>query len=126
MSENRPRTDVSTDAFPEVSVPGMLQDMVLESPDIEGFLTDLSKLAAARSSSPDTEVFAAVTLLRPKTKTTVAGSSEHAREMDEVQYALNDGPGLRATREKQTYTVSDFRTETRFGRNPEAVAGNAR
>ncbi|MFF1252664.1 ANTAR domain-containing protein [Pseudarthrobacter sp. NPDC058329] len=128
MSDNDPRTDISADipadAFTDVSVPGMLQDMVLESNDVEGFLTNLAKLAAERFSSPDAEVLAAVTLLRPRTKVTVASSNEHAQKMDEVQYKFDDGPCLRAAREEKTYTVTDFRTESRFGQYPEAIAGH--
>jgi hypothetical protein len=136
MSDNDPHTDVpggtpagipagiSADGSTSVSVPGMLQDMVLESADVEGFLTNLAKLAAEQFSSPDAEVLAAVTLLRPRTKTTVASSNEHAQKMDEVQYAFNDGPCLRAAREEKTHTVSNFRTETRFGGYPEAIAGH--
>ncbi|MHA7284652.1 GAF and ANTAR domain-containing protein [Arthrobacter sp. MDT3-44] len=126
MPDNDPRTDISAEipaeAFADVSVSGMLQDMVLESTDIENFLTNLAKLAAARFSSPDTEVLAAVTLLRPRTKITVASSNEHAKKMDEIQYAFDDGPCLRAAREVKTHTVVDFRTETRFGGYPKAIA----
>lgn len=43
--------------------------------------------------------------------------------MDEVQYAFDDGPCLWAAREEKTHTVTDFRTETRFGRYPEVIAG---
>jgi hypothetical protein len=114
--------DSSAGVFAEVSVSGMLQDMVLESADVEGFLTNLAKLAAARFSSPDGEVLAAVTLLRPRTKTTVASSNNHAQQMDEVQYAFDDGPCLRAARQQQTHTVTDFRSETRFGGYPDAIA----
>lgn len=99
----------------EVPLAGLLQDMVLESIDVEEFLTNLSKLAAERLSSRGTEVLGAVTLLRPRSKTTVASSSDPAKRMDEVQYAFNDGPCLRAARENKTYTVTDFSTETRFG-----------
>jgi hypothetical protein len=114
----------STGVFTDASVQGMLQDMVLESTDVEDFLTNLAKLAAGRFSSPDGEVLAAVTLLRPRTKVTVASSNEHARKMDEVQYAFDDGPCLRAARQEQTHTVTDFRAETRFGRYPAAIAGH--
>jgi GAF domain-containing protein len=126
MSENHTRTNTSADvgagANTQVSVQGMLQDMVLESSDVEGFLTNLAKLAAGRFSTPDTEVLAAVTLLRPRTKATVASSNEHAQKLDEVQYAFDDGPCLRAAREERTYTVPDFRTETRFDKYPQAIA----
>jgi putative methionine-R-sulfoxide reductase with GAF domain len=105
-----------------VSLPGMLQDMVLESSDVEEFLSNLAKLAADRLSSEGNEVLCGITLLRPRSKATVASSSDHAQKMDEVQYAFDDGPCLRAAREVKTYTVEDFRTETRFGEYTEAIA----
>ena len=98
----------------EVSLPGMLQDMVLESTDVDDFLTELAKLAAQRFSSSGSEVLCAVTLLRPRNKATIASSSEAAQVMDEVQYRFDDGPCLRAAREGQIYVVSDFATDTRF------------
>jgi GAF domain-containing protein len=98
--------------------------MVLRSRDVEEFLTGLAKLAAGRFSGAGTEVFAAVTLLRPRTAATVASSSEQAKMMDEVQYPFDDGPCLRAAREEQVYVVRDFRTDTRFGRYTEAIAGH--
>ena len=108
----------------EVSLTGMLQDMVLESIDVEDFLTNLAKLAAEKFSSRGTEVLGAVTLLRPRSKATVASSSDHARKMDEVQYAFDDGPCLRAAREEKTYAVTDFRTEPRFGEYSHAISGH--
>lgn len=98
--------------------------MVLESGDVEGFLTGLAQFAADRFSAGGTEVLGAVTLLRPRTAATVASSSEHAKKMDEVQYSFDDGPCLRAAREERTYVVGDFRTETRFGKYTEAIASH--
>jgi GAF domain-containing protein len=99
----------------EVSLPGMLQDMVLESSDVNDFLDGLAKLAAEAMSSEDKEMFCGVTLLRPRSKGSVASSSEQARLMDEVQYHFDDGPCIRAAREGQVYVVADFRSESRFG-----------
>lgn len=96
-------------------LPDVLQDMVLDSEDINEFLTDLAKEAARLLSSPDHEVLAGVTLLRRRTKATVGSSSHRARMMDEMQYRYDDGPCLRAAREKITYTVADFHTDSRFG-----------
>lgn len=98
----------------EVSLPGMLQDMVLESADVDEFLTRLAKLAAEKLSTGANGVLCAVTLLRPRTKATIASSSESAEAMDKVQFRFDDGPCLRAAREGQVYVVSDFATDTRF------------
>ena len=99
----------------EVSLPGMLQDMVLESADVDTFLSRLAQLAADKFSSRDNNVLCAVTLLRPRTKATIASSSQDAAAMDQVQFRFDDGPCLRAAREGQIYAVSDFTTDTRFG-----------
>lgn len=106
------------------SLAEMLQDMVLNSGDVEGFLTGLAKFAADKLSIDGTEVLGAVTLLRPRTAATVASSSEHAKNLDEVQYSFDDGPCLRAAREEKTYVVRDFRTETRFRGYTEAIASH--
>jgi hypothetical protein len=106
----------------DLPLSGMLQDMVLESSDVHNFLTGLSQLAANQLSPAGSEVLAAVILLRPRTKATVASSSEHAQKMDEIQHAFDDGPCLRAAREGTTYVVTDFRTDTRFGGYSAAIA----
>jgi GAF domain-containing protein len=106
----------------EVSLPGMLQDMVLDSADVSEFLDGLAKLAANALSSEGATMFCGITLLRPRAKSTVASSSEQALLMDEVQYQFDDGPCLRAAREGQVYTVSDFRNESRFGDYTKAIA----
>lgn len=98
-----------------------LQDMVLDSADIGEFLTGLAKSAADEFSRQGHEVFCGVTLLRPRTKATVASSSAHAKTMDEVQYPFDDGPCLRAARTGETHYVPDFHTETRFGEYVTAV-----
>lgn len=106
----------------EVSLPGLLQDMVLESSDVDAFLDGVVKLAADTLSSPDREILCGITLLRARTKGTVASSSEHAQRMDEIQYPFDDGPCLRAAREGQVYSVDDFRSEERFGQYSRAIA----
>ncbi|WP_258062584.1 GAF and ANTAR domain-containing protein [Arthrobacter sp. B0490] len=107
--------------FGDISLPGMLQDLVLESSDINEFLDALVKVAADAVSTRGTEVYCGITLLRPRSKGTVASSSEHAQRMDEVQYAFDDGPCLRAAREGQAYVVTDFRGESRFGEYTAAI-----
>ncbi|MCU1633620.1 MAG: Response regulator receiver protein [Micrococcaceae bacterium] len=106
----------------EVSLPRMLQDIVLESSDIHQFLDNLAKLAADALSSEGTQMLCGIVLLRPRSKATVASSSERAQRMDEVQYQFDDGPCIRAAREGQIYVVADFTEESRFGDYPKAIA----
>ena len=89
--------------------------MVLDSADINEFLDGLARLAADTLSTPDREVMSGVTLLRRRSRGTVASSSEQAKLMDEVQYAFDDGPCIRAARDGQVYHVEDFLEEKRFG-----------
>ncbi|MHA7240534.1 GAF and ANTAR domain-containing protein [Arthrobacter sp. TMS1-12-1] len=103
--------------------PGLLQDMVLDSQDVEEFLTKLVTVAG-RSLSADDEVLCGVTLLRARTKITVASNGPNAQQMDEVQYDYNDGPCLRAAREGTVHYVSDFDTEERFPEYSRAIAGH--
>ncbi|WP_461171192.1 GAF domain-containing protein [Arthrobacter sp. Z1-15] len=107
-------TDEKT-AINVVSLPGRLQDMVLESADVDVFLSGLAQLAADHFSATDNNVLCAVTLLRPQTRTTIASNSQNAAVMDQVQFRFDDGPCLRAAREGLVYVVSDFTTDARFG-----------
>ncbi|MCU1573465.1 MAG: response regulator receiver protein [Micrococcaceae bacterium] len=100
-----------------------LQDLVLESEDMQQFLDALVRIAAAQlSGSSAGEVLAGVTLLRPRTSITVASSSPQAQKMDEIQYRFDDGPCLRAAREGNVIWVDDFLSEPRFPKYAEAIA----
>jgi transcriptional regulator with GAF, ATPase, and Fis domain len=93
----------------------LLQDAVLDSTDVRGFLNSLAVMAAKQLSTEGAPVLCGVTLLRPRRMATVASSSVEAEKMDELQYEHNDGPCLRAAREEKVYRVEDFRAEDRFG-----------
>ena len=97
--------------------------MVLESEDVEEFLTKLVIVAGHSLSTGDDEVLCGVTLLRARTKVTVASNSPTAQRMDELQYEYNDGPCLRAARENAVYYVPDFETEGRFAEYSDAISG---
>ncbi|WP_049822660.1 GAF and ANTAR domain-containing protein [Arthrobacter sp. H41] len=101
----------------------LMQDMVLESSDVQDFLDNLVKVSAEAFTGAHGEVFCGVTLLRPRSMITIAGSSDQARQMDEVQYGFDDGPCLRAAREGYTVHIPDFLTETRFPEYRTAIAG---
>ncbi|MBG6226623.1 GAF domain-containing protein [Arthrobacter sp. CAN_A2] len=101
----------------------LLQDMVLDSEDVQEFLDGLVSVAATAFSRAHGDVFCGVTLLRPQSATTVASSSEQARAMDEVQFGFDDGPCLRAAREGHTVHIPDFLTESRFPEYRKAIAG---
>ncbi|MEC5198934.1 hypothetical protein RCH21_001158 [Arthrobacter sp. PL16] len=96
-----------------------LQDLVLESIDVEHFLDNLARVAAKQLSGPGHEVFCGITLLRPRHAETLASSSRAALELDEIQYAFGDGPCLTAARTQALVHVRDTRTD---GRWPEYFA----
>ncbi|MHA7280277.1 GAF and ANTAR domain-containing protein [Arthrobacter sp. MDT2-2] len=100
----------------------LLQDMVLDSDGVQEFLDGLVEVASTAFTGSYGDVFCGVTLLRPRSMTTVASSSDQAKVMDEVQYGFNDGPCLRAAREGYTVHIPDFLTETRFPKYREAIA----
>ncbi len=104
-------------------VPVILQDLVLDSDDVEEFLTKLVTIAG-RALSAEDEVLCGVTLLRSRSKTTVASNSPDAQKMDEVQYEFDDGPCLRAAREGTVHYVCDFARERRFPEYSRAIAGH--
>lgn len=101
----------------------LLQDMVLDSDGVQEFLDGLVEVASTAFTGSYGDVFCGVTLLRPRSMTTVASSSAQAKVMDEVQYGFNDGPCLRAAREGYTVHIPDFLTESRFPEYREAIAG---
>lgn len=103
-------------------VTAVLQDMVMDSADVQEFLTGMVGVAAEAFTGAYGEVFCGVTLLRPRSMITVASSSKHAQRMDEVQYGFDDGPCLRAAREGYTVHIPDFLTESRFPEYREAIA----
>lgn len=106
----------------EISVTEVLQDAVLDSDDVGKFLDELVKLARSEiGRTIHHEVFCAVTLLRPRRAATVASSGEEARQMDEVQYNFDDGPCLRAARERHIVHIPDFHHEERFAEYRAAV-----
>lgn len=115
--------ELAADAAENETV-ALLQDMVLDSEDVQEFLDGLVTVASTAFTGVYGEVLCGVTLLRPGSMATVASSSEHARRMDEVQYGFDDGPCLRAAREGYTVHIPDFLTDTQFPEYREAIAGH--
>ena len=101
---------------------GHLQELLLDSEDLTGFLDDFTATMAQALSTDTNEVWCAVTLLRPKRSTTVAASSPQAEALDEIQYHYGDGPCLTAAREHQVAYVRDTRTDPRWPAYGQAAA----
>lgn len=113
---------MANEATQEAAAYERLSELVLTSSHVEGFLQELAKVAAADLSSPGSEIFCGITLIRHKKAATVASSDERARAMDEVQYRVKDGPCLSALREGVTVHVPDLANDGRWPEYAVAVA----
>lgn len=92
-----------------------LQQLVLESQDIQAFLAELAILAASRLSVPGNTVHSGVTVLRQKKPEAVAASDAAAKALDELQNGFGQGPCLTALKNQATLYVPDLAVETRWG-----------
>jgi putative methionine-R-sulfoxide reductase with GAF domain len=101
-----------------------LQDLLLERRDLTEFLDEFTRLMAESLAQGQEGVWCAVTLLRGKSASTVASSSDRAAALDEIQYGFGDGPCLTAAREHTLVHVPDMRREFRWPEYQEAAAAN--
>lgn len=98
----------------DTSVAEQLQDLVISSEDVNGFLTELCELsAAALSRILGRDISCAVTLSRHHRTTTAAWSNPEARLFDEIQHSFGEGPCLHAMTTGTTVLVRDTRTDRR-------------
>jgi GAF domain-containing protein len=88
-----------------------LQNLLLDGPDVTGFLQQLATLSAALV--PRTSC--GVTIRRNHQVATVASSDEFAMQLDEIQYGHGEGPCLQAMRTRQRVQVTDLAAEHRWG-----------
>ena len=101
-----------------------IQDLLLDTPDVEAFLTELARHSAAMLSSPGARVFCGVTMLRHRSATTVASSDERARLLDELQYQFEEGPCLTASRTGVRIHIPDLENDTTWPDYTEVAAAN--
>ncbi|MEE2523599.1 GAF and ANTAR domain-containing protein [Pseudarthrobacter sp. J75] len=106
---------VGTSELSPASVADKLQDLVIESADVAGFLGDLCGFSArSLSGTMALPVVCAVTLSRRKHTETAAWSDDEAREMDEIQRHYGSGPCLDAMHQGVTILVEDTRIDPRW------------
>ena len=98
----------------EADVVGRVQDMLLDTQDVQDFLEELARFSAESMSGPHGQIYSGITLLRHRSAATVASSGEHAQALDEIQYQFGDGPCLRSCREGVLVHVPDFELDTEF------------
>jgi GAF domain-containing protein len=99
-----------------------LQDLVLQTDDVQDFFKELAVFSASLLAPPGGEVNCNVTVVRRKRPVTVASSTPTARIMDELQFAYGDGPCLSAMRTGNTIYVADVAEECRWPEYARAVA----
>lgn len=92
---------------------GELLALLLNTEGIEGFLTELSTLAAATLAAS-----CGITVTLAGRTLTVAASDALAAAVDEVQYGEGQGPCLQALDTGEVVVVSDLQSEQRWGDYP--------
>ncbi len=92
-----------------------IQNLILESTDFEEFLHDLARISAHQVAGSGADALCGITLLRDRKAATIGWSSDAAREVDEIQYSLSQGPCLTAAREEREIHVPDLLEEDRWG-----------
>ncbi|WP_093802134.1 GAF and ANTAR domain-containing protein [Streptomyces sp. Wb2n-11] len=99
-------------------------ELLLESDSLDGFLDGLTELALARVPVANG---CGLTLSREGRHLTVASAGTSARDLDEKQYGLDDGPCLQALRQGEEVVVTDMLGEQRWGPYPaHAMASGTR
>ena len=92
-----------------------LQDLIMDTENVEDFLDRLAGLAAATlSRSAGAEIECGVTLQRRKRTMTVAGSSPRAVALDRIEQSIGDGPCIAALRTKAIVLLADVDTDPRW------------
>jgi hypothetical protein len=92
-----------------------IQNLILDSADFEDFLNELARFSAHQVAGDGEDALCGITLLRDRKAATIGWSSDSAREVDEIQYSLAQGPCLTAAEEEREVHVPDLLQENRWG-----------
>jgi hypothetical protein len=92
-----------------------IQNLILDSADFEDFLNELARFSAHQVAGSGDDALCGITLLRDRKAATIGWSSDSAREVDEIQYSLSQGPCLTAAKEEREVYVPDLFDEDRWG-----------
>ena len=92
-----------------------IQNLILDSLDFEEFLNELARFSAHQMAGDGDDALCGITLLRDRKAATIGWSSDDAREVDEIQYSLSQGPCLTAAEEQREVNVPDLFEEDRWG-----------
>ena len=107
----------------DITAPSEQLNLLLDWPDVVGFLHQL----AALSASLVRRTSCGVTMRRDDQAATVASSDEFAMLLGEIQYGRGHGPCLQALRTGERVKVPDLATDDRWGEyRLHALAAGAR
>ncbi|MFC8039813.1 GAF and ANTAR domain-containing protein [Paenarthrobacter sp. NPDC057355] len=98
-----------------------IQDLLIKNADIPCFLDELVDMTADELTTSANPVACGMTVMRQKRPVAVADSSPLARQLDEIQNRLGDGPCLTALRTRTMTHVPDIRRENRWPAYMQAV-----
>ncbi|MET3810633.1 GAF and ANTAR domain-containing protein [Arthrobacter sp. UYEF3] len=98
-----------------ISTVDQVQNLILDSTDFEEFLNELARFSAHQVAGKGDDALCGITLLRDRKSATIGWSSDSAREVDQIQYRLAQGPCLTAAQEEREVYVPDLFEEDRWG-----------
>lgn len=99
----------------ESSVTEQLQELVIDSADVSDFLLVLCEYSAALTADGgEAALDCAVTLFRRRRAMTGMGNTDRARELNNIQQQLGQGPCLTALEEERTIVVPEALTDPRW------------
>ncbi len=97
-----------------VELAGLLHELTALLIDAVDLQEGLSRLATFTARSVPGTLRCSVTLIGDGTPMTTAASGPGGRELDDVQYATGQGPGLDATRTRTVVTCADLTMDERW------------
>jgi GAF domain-containing protein len=97
-----------------VELAGLLHELTALLLDAVDVQEGLSRLAVFTARSLPGTLRCSVTLIGDGTPMTMAASGQGGRELDDVQYATGQGPGLDATRTRTVVTCPDLAADERW------------
>lgn len=98
-----------------LSATEQIQNLILDSADFEDFLNELARFSAHQVAGEGDDALCGITLLRDRKAATIGWSSDAARQVDQIQYSLAQGPCLTAAQEEREVHVPDLFHENRWG-----------
>jgi hypothetical protein len=110
-------------SYPAADITRHVEDLVLNCPDLSGFLEDLAVFCAEQQAFVSGDVTCGVTVLRASGLAHTGGSEEATRSLEDVQTQYREGPGLSAALDEAMVLVTDLRSEERWPSFIDAARG---